>query len=263
MIRDLLKAARYRMQPDPQPLEWTAELVERFWDGIRSTRLTEFNFSRQAGRAVVLAIEHLLPREGRILDFGAGDGDLLALLLERGFRGAAYEPSSVRKQALERRFSTTRGFEGVVGHEPREFDLVLLVEVIEHILEADLGQTLRRVAALTRRDGLLVVTTPNQEDLALGMCYDPLSNTLFHRWQHVRSLSAESVSALLGRFGFEAIVTHEIELNDALYVPFDPVWGDAQPSNELPSHLTELRANRPCLNGSRNNLVYIGRRVAI
>lgn len=261
MIRDLLSVLRHRQNPEPQPLEWTPELVNRFWDGIRSTRLTEFNFSRQAGKALVLAIEHLLAPESRILDFGAGDGDLMALLLERGYRVAGYEPSPARQQALTARFSGTAGFDGVVGPRDRtKFDMVLMVEVIEHVLDGELDDVLRRVATLTAPDGTLVVTTPNNEDLALGMCYDPLTNTLFHKWQHVRSFTHESLTKLLDRAGFEVRVCHQIGLDNALFVPFDERWGAAGPDVALPSHLVELRANRPSRFGSENNLVYIGTR---
>ena len=245
----------------PERLQWTPELVERFWNGIRQTRLVEFNFSRQAGKALVLSIEHLLPRSGTVLDFGAGDGDLVALLLERGYRVAAYEPSAVRKNALAMRFGTHPLFAGVVGsEEARAFDTVLLCEVVEHILDDDFDNVLRRVAQLTVVGGRIIVTTPNNEDLELGMCYDPVTNMMFHKWQHVRSFTAKSLAQTIGRYGFDELVTHQIGLDDNLFVPFDPLWGGAAPQDALPSHITHLRSNQPGTIGTQNNLVYIGTR---
>lgn len=261
MIRDLLTLLWNRRQKEPQPLVWTPERVQRFWDGVRVTRLTEFNFSRQAGRALVLAIEHLLPPAGRVLDFGAGDGDLMALLLERGYRVAGYEPSSTRKAALRSRFAGVEGFEGVVDHlDEGQFDVVLMVEVIEHVLDGELDAVLQRLAAVTKSGGTLIVTTPNNEDLALGMSYDPLTNIMFHRWQHVRSFTPATLAALLRRWGFTELVTHQIGIDNALFVPYDPRWGGASPEALLPSHMVELRANRPGCFGTQNNLIYVGTR---
>ena len=243
----------------PNQIHWTHELVKKFWDGFSQTRLREFSFSRQAGRSLLIAIDHLLPRNGQILDFGAGDGDLIRFLCEKGLFAAAYEPSENRALKLTKNLEKCTGFLGTVGTSTdKTFDLVLIVEVIEHILDDDLDNCLNRLKTLVRTGGLIIVTTPNNEDLDLGMAYCPLSNTLFHRWQHVRSFTHESLVELLSVYGFEEIATHRIEFNNALYVPYDQHWGD-EDSKELPSHIQELRANRPVSIGGENNLLYIGR----
>lgn len=244
----------------PVRLHWTPKLMDQFWDGFSKTRLVELSFSRGGGKALISAIAHLLPKNGRILDFGAGDGDLVELMCTRGLRVAAYEPSKNRTQAIKERMRNQGSFFGIVGPKSGEsFDVVMLVEVIEHILEEQLDRTLNLLATFTRPDGILIVTTPNNEDLDLNMAYCPVSNTLFHRWQHVRSFTPESLPALLARYGFEKIATHQLEFRDDLYVPYDEMWGD--PSTPLPQHIMDLRANRPTYTGSGMGLMYIGRRL--
>lgn len=245
----------------PQRMHWTPELVERFWNGFSQTRLTELSFSSQAGRSLIIAVDHLLSRNGRILDFGAGNGHLVKLMCERGLRVAAYEPSGGRTEDLMKFLGNSPGFLGVINEESTEtFDTVVMAEVIEHILDEQLENTLARVAGLTRPGGVLIVTTPNNEDLELGMVYCPVSNMLFHRWQHVRSFTETSLSELLSRSGFDEIVTHCIEFNDALYIPTDPVWGSMQENMEIPSYIREMRANNPVRTGSQQNLLYLGRK---
>lgn len=259
MIRDLVTLLHNRQQKEPQPLEWTPELVERFWDGIRETRLNELSFSRQAGRALVVAVAHLLSEEAEILDFGAGDGTLISLLLERGHRVSGYEPSPKRRAVLQERFAHHPGFKGLAGPGHRTgFDVVLMVEVIEHILDSDFDAVLGQVRDLTKPGGVVVITTPNSEDLALGMCYDPMSNTMFHRWQHVRSFSPTTIVETMSRFGFAEVATHQLELHDQLYVPFDERWGGTAAS--LPGYLVTIRRDESTPAGSRQNLVYVGRR---
>jgi len=245
-------------------LVWTPELVAQFWAGIAQTRLTEFDFARQGGKSVIIAVEHHLPKTGRILDFGAGNGELVALLLERGYQVAACEPSTGRTCEWLDHLGAREGFLGVVGADSKEqFDVVLMTEVIEHILDHELDHTLRRVCGLVKDSGLLIVTTPNNEDLELGMAYCPLSNSLFHRWQHVRSFTADSLSKLLSQYGIAPVVVHQLELRPDLYERFDRHWGGKHFVPEVPSHLTAIRNDVPVRNGSESNLLFIGKRVQL
>jgi 2-polyprenyl-3-methyl-5-hydroxy-6-metoxy-1,4-benzoquinol methylase len=249
----------FRRRTEPDRLVWTRELTDRFWNGFSKTRLVELSFSRLGGKALIASIAHLLPEDGRILDFGAGDGDLAELMCQRGLHVAVYEPSSERSRHLRDKLTRYPGFLGAVkawSHE--QFDVVLLVEVIEHILDEQLDETLKLLAHFTRSGGILLVTTPNNEDLDLNMAYCPVSNMLFHRWQHVRSFTQESLSALIGEYGFEEVATHQIEFRDDLFVPYDKIWGT--PTAKLPPHVVDLRANRARWTGAGSNLLYIGRK---
>ena len=48
---------------------------------------------------------------------------------------------------------------------------------------------------------MLVITTPNAEDLAENLNYCPFCDTEFHRWQHLRSLNHQDVDSLLRASG--------------------------------------------------------------
>ena len=66
----------------PQKLKWTPELVREIlgWDSpIPGCWILDFPDKWE--KSLILTIEHELPGDGRILDFGAGDGDLIKLLL--------------------------------------------------------------------------------------------------------------------------------------------------------------------------------------
>jgi 2-polyprenyl-3-methyl-5-hydroxy-6-metoxy-1,4-benzoquinol methylase len=245
----------------PERLKWTPELVGRFWNGFSQTQLVQFSFSQQAGRSLLIAIDHLLPRNGEVLDFGAGDGHLVRLLCERGFRATAYEPSEGRTENLERSLAGIERFGGVIGkNATSKFDLVIMAEVIEHILDEEIDTTLCRLAELTKSGGTLVVTTPNNENLELGMAFCPVSNMLFHRWQHVRSFTEESLANMLRRYGFEETVTHRVGFDNVIYFPVDPQSPTAPKETELPDYIAKLRRNEKATIGSENNLLYIGRK---
>jgi 2-polyprenyl-3-methyl-5-hydroxy-6-metoxy-1,4-benzoquinol methylase len=91
---------------------------------------------------------------------------MVRLLAEGGWRIAAYDPSPDRSAALSQQVAGRPEFLGVVGPDSSEaYDVVLLIEVIEHILDADLPASLERLRRFVRPGGRIVVSTPNNEDL--------------------------------------------------------------------------------------------------
>jgi 2-polyprenyl-3-methyl-5-hydroxy-6-metoxy-1,4-benzoquinol methylase len=236
-----------------KPVRWTPELVSHFWDALTETKLLDLGFSRLAGGYLFEAVKWHLTPGARHLDFGAGDGDFVAILAENGYPAAAFESSQRRRQAILDRLAGRTGFIGAIGPDTREsFDAVFMIEVIEHILEEQIGATLALVRRLLAPGGRLVVTTPNSENLDHEMCVCPADGSLFHRWQHVRSFSADSLTALLADHGFEPVVVHQLELSDRIFAEHgadlarDPFW----------AHLFETE--RPISVGTGDKLVWIG-----
>lgn len=198
----------------PQRLVWTPELVNRFWDVVGTTALEAHAFARIAGRLFVIAAQAHLTPGGRHLDFGAGDGTLTRLMIEAGFPTAAFEPAPERRHALERALGGLPGFLGAAAGTDAPYDAVVMAEVIEHIIDEELDPVLRAVHGFLRPGGRLIISTPHAEDLEASMVYCPVSNLLFHRWQHVRSLTPKSLAALLAPHGFRVIVTHLVEFSN-------------------------------------------------
>jgi len=242
----------------PRRLTWTPQLVSQFWDGVAQSPLERLSFSRLAGSSLTLAVSHHLRPDATCLDFGAGSGDLIAPLLAAGCRVAALEQAPERVAKLEARFRDQPRFSGVVHPDSdRTFDVVFAAEVMEHVLDEQLEPTLQLIGRLLKPGGLLVVTTPNNEDLDLGMCYSPETNTLFHRWQHVRSFTAETLSALWAAHGVDALAVHRLEFNPQLLAPLAD-----KPVERLPDYLRDLRRDRSMRMGSETSILFLGRRRA-
>lgn len=191
----------------PERLRWTPELVSRFWD-FESTRPQHY-FTHQHGADLVREVAPLLGGS-RVLDFGCGAGFLVAHLLDAGLevRGVDTSPRSI--DATNERFADRPGFGG--AHLPDDmpvpeggFDTVFCCEVVEHVDDDSLDGVLGMLARLVRPGGTLVVTTPNDEDLDASEVYCPVSDVVFHRWQHVRSWTAPALVARIVPFGFEPV----------------------------------------------------------
>lgn len=185
-------------------INWTDELITAFWDGIGNTRLDELSFGRAAGPLFLDFIKPLLSKEKDILDFGAGSGHLIQLLCERGYRAAGFEISEDRKKNIIDRMQGTHNFIGVVdATSTQKFDVVIIAEVIEHVSEQGMDKFLLLATSFLKDGGTIIVTTPHKEDLELNESYCVLSNTFFHRWQHLRSFTPEAIEAALGSHGIQ------------------------------------------------------------
>jgi 2-polyprenyl-3-methyl-5-hydroxy-6-metoxy-1,4-benzoquinol methylase len=197
----------------PKELQWTRELINSFWDGFSQTPLKDMAFAKSAGTKLLDIVGRHLPPNARCLDFGSGGGDLLALLIERGCQAAGFEPSTERSNDMMKLpFASNPNFLGVVDNDSTEiFDVVIAAEVLEHVLDAELPAVVKRLRDFLKPGGILIATTPNNEDLVANFAYCPVSDVVFHRWQHVRSFTAESLDACLSAGGFQRIEDHRVD----------------------------------------------------
>ncbi|HVN59833.1 MAG TPA: class I SAM-dependent methyltransferase [Gaiellaceae bacterium] len=187
---------------------WTPEKIAATWDFFsESLAGSDLYFSSHAGRWIVKRADSELQLRGkRILDFGCGRGDLLAHLFARGIAARGLEFSEESARTTSARFAGQPLFQGIAAGpaelEDGSFDVIFLVEVIEHLLDDQIPEALTEVHRLLAPGGHVVVTCPNGENLAADSVRCPDCGAVFHRWQHVRSLDPASISALFESHGF-------------------------------------------------------------
>ena len=205
---------------DPHDVEWTAEKSERVWNFYGSRpAFRALYFSAHSGEAIVERAEREVGLRGRrILDFGAGRGDLLAVLLERGHRAGGFEFSEGSAELARGRLAGESGFEGIEvspelpsPYPDASFDVVFLIEVVEHLLDDQLAATLGEVHRLLTAGGHLVLTTPHAENLELELAHCPDCGATFHRWQHQRSWTVASLRAVAEGAGFETVTATALD----------------------------------------------------
>jgi 2-polyprenyl-6-hydroxyphenyl methylase/3-demethylubiquinone-9 3-methyltransferase len=135
-------------------------------------RLEVYDADRRSGYAyayrarksrTIDMVRHLVPPGARILDVAAAQGNFTLALAELGYRVtwndlrselADYVRAKHERGAVE--YLPGNVFDLVVDDA---FDAVLLTEVIEHVAHPDLF--LRKIADLVRRNGWIILTTPN------------------------------------------------------------------------------------------------------
>jgi SAM-dependent methyltransferase len=190
-------------------VKWTPEAVRRFWDYSATNPSAENNyFSLRFGRRIIRMGLRGTRVLGPVVDLGCGPGFLCAALLREGFAVLALDRSPASLERVRSRFAGEPRF---LGAEPADLDrlplpdaeagAVFLVEVLEHLPRDAWDPLVAEVARVLRPGGRFVVTTPNQEDLAARKIACPECGSVFHRVQHLESVDADALRALLARHG--------------------------------------------------------------
>ena len=190
---------------NPLSLEWTPEKIQRFWN--HQSQSSEDYYSRKASASLLRLLGHRLDKTLPVLDYGCGDGGLLERLLAQGFLVSGIEFSAMSCERIRQKLSGYPRFRGVFETKEllareRRFGTIFLIEVIEHLPNATLDNLMRDLRQLLLEGGVVVITTPNNEDLTREEVYCAGCGHTFHRWQHIRSWSRESLRAFLHSNGF-------------------------------------------------------------
>jgi len=230
-----------------------------------------FSFGRMARQCIRWLVgRHLVPG-GRHLDYGAGGGDVAAHLIEHGFPFATHEPSKERHIRTESRLAPLAGYLGTPRPESiGSYDAVTCFEVLEHVLDDQFEEVCDQLADYVRPGGKLIVSTPNNEDLTRDTVYCPLSNSTFHRWQHVRSISPDQLEQTFARRGFTKVCLHQLDFDESLFRPYlhlmglekAPVRSALRRREAVPLHIHQILNDIDGVMGGATRLLYVGVRRA-
>lgn len=251
-------------QTDLKLLKWTPALVEHFWSLTAQSPLAQLSFSKLVCAELVEFIRREVPPPAKVLDFGAGDGDLADALLVAGYQVGVYEPSSGRSQVLlGKSLAKHPQFLGVYSKSSNEvFDAVLAFEVLEHLLPETVNQDMALIVQFLHSKGKLIGTVPLEESLEDNSCICPICSHYFHRWQHVRSFSSQSLTSFLVSHGIsdiQACVTADFAVSLAFVAGKEPLKRERKisltlPAPSLSSEVLSLRANLRNLREERAQL---------
>lgn len=199
-------------QPAFSQLSWDDETVTRFWRW-QAQRPQEY-FTNLFGDRIAAAVAPALRGgDGTVLDYGCGLGFLPRHLAGKGLKVWATDFSPESVEITNMRNEGVPGFQGAkivsqIDRSKQLFSRIISVEVIEHLSDLHIDTFFESIHDLLAPSGLVIITTPNSEDLNAQEIYCPCCNHVFHRYQHVRSFSAETLAATVAANGFIPIRTY-------------------------------------------------------
>ena len=193
-------------------LDWNEKLIHSYWDGISRTAMDRASFGNAAGPELIKICRRYIPKNATILDFGSGSGDFLKILIKEGFNCSSYDISQERSALLEQSLINKVNYLGPISDDDtKSFDVVFCNEVIEHIPETKLDSFTDKLAKLVAPNGILILTTPNNENLDDSLCLCANCMQTFHRWQHLNTFTIQQISE---RFENRSFKTEDYFLTD-------------------------------------------------
>lgn len=202
--------------------KWTDDEVRRFWEYYgRRTDLHPEYFSFQVGAGLTQFLRQTgRLREGAVvLDYGCGPGFLLQHLLGQKVCCHGTDASREAVKLVNRNFEKYDNWMGasvVISppsqHPDASFDVVTCIETLEHLDEETLGVVVGEVRRLLKPGGIALFTTPNEEDLRHSYVLCPFCNTEYHKVQHVRSFSPDSLRIALESRGLNVLFCRAVNL---------------------------------------------------
>jgi 2-polyprenyl-3-methyl-5-hydroxy-6-metoxy-1,4-benzoquinol methylase len=142
-------------------------------------------------------------RNARIVDLGCGDGLLLHFLLEAGYRqvsGIDVSSEQIARAHALGLFEARRGDidSCLASAGDQSLDVVLLIDVLEHLTRDQLFAVLDSVARVLRPGGVSIAHVPNAEGLyGMRVRYGDLT--------HEQAFTARSMSQAFAAVGFQSI----------------------------------------------------------
>ena len=209
-------------------------MVAEDWYGYGADRPTVIGLLRKAATFPLRRLLGQVPtkrQDGRVLDIGCGSGGYLAFLASLGWMCHGVEPGPNSRGYAQRALGLAvhPGPLKACRFPDQRFDVVTMWHVIEHL--ADPLETLREIHRVLKRDGIVLLRTPNVESWEARVfqgCWYGVDAP-----RHVYLFSLQTLGAFLAKAGF--VITdvryqyHAVDCSrSCLYALEDAGWTRAR-----------------------------------
>lgn len=188
----------------PAPAVASDEVLDAYYvafeDANRGSR--EEIRAKQLGYIALLAAELAALREMPLLDVGCGRGEWLALLAEHGYRGRGIDLNPVMVKVCREQGLTaecTDILSGLAVCPDNSLAAVTAFQLIEHLPFPVLYSAIEQAWRALAPGGLLILETPNPENLLVG------SHTFYHDFTHRNPITPSAISFLASYLNFADI----------------------------------------------------------
>jgi SAM-dependent methyltransferase len=134
----------------------------------------------------------------RVLNIGVGRGGLEAIMLKKGALVSSLDPDEEAIVKVREKYGlgdrAKVGFSQSIPFADKQFDVVVMSEVLEHLGDDILRASLTEVGRVLKTDGKFVGTVPANENLLENRVICPHCGESFHRWGHLQTFSLASLA---------------------------------------------------------------------
>lgn len=228
--------------------EWTPKHIQRFWNWYGSNpNVQQTYFSHYYGKAIFYFLKLTGRLQGKLLDYGCGPGHLLKFLLKEKLECYGADSSQKSVSAINSSFSTYPNWKGgseikdiITPYPSNFFDVITCIETIEHLHDDVLKSLFQELKRLVKPGGIVLFTTPFNEDPEANMAYCPFCDSEYHRWQHLQFFTEKTLKALLEANGYQIMFCQSMDFDQFRRSPSLGTLFDISPA-KIFSRLTFVR----------------------
>jgi SAM-dependent methyltransferase len=168
---------------------------DKIWEYFQNEDIDSFKGNRPRLKFLLKNFK----KGDKILNIGVGNGFLEFLALEYEIDIYCIDPS---KKAIER-LKENLGDKAYIGYsqslpfKDNFFDGVVMSEVLEHLNDEIIVQTIKEVNRVLIKNALFIGTVPYKENLNEQKVVCPSCGDIFHRWGHIQSFDESGILNLL------------------------------------------------------------------
>lgn len=138
---------------------------------------------------------------GKVLEIGCGNGFLLNLFHSQGYETYGIEPSPKAADFAVKSLNlkVKNGFLDSKTFPDLKFDIILLMDVIEHLYEPN--EMIKLCQEYLSPSGVLIILTGNIDSINAKIWKEKWF--YFYSWEHISFFNKKSISILLGKHNFK------------------------------------------------------------
>lgn len=140
-------------------------------------------------------------RGAKILNIGVGRGGLESIFMDNDVVVFSLDPDKSIISEMQKKLGSSErakvGYSQAIPFGDCFFDQVVLSEVLEHLEDDSVDQTIAEICRVLRPGGMLLGTVPANEVLANERVICPHCAAIFHKWGHVQSFDEARLARLL------------------------------------------------------------------
>lgn len=191
--------------------KWDEHSIESFWNEHSSVMPKRY-FCEKFSKDIISIVKKTVSIQGDVLDFGCGSGYLLKSLQHFPARLFGCDSSEKNVQIANTNLKNIKTFQyceqvfdDFFDRNNGKYDVVFFIECIEHIMPEKLNTTIKGIASLLKKNGKIIITTPNQEDFSRETCICPSCHCVFHKYQHMTQWDVNKINLFMQNSGFKCI----------------------------------------------------------
>lgn len=158
---------------------------------------------RERARNIVDSLIDIPLKNLNVLDFGCGDGTIANEMTIRGAEVTAYDPKTLLNKTWDE----------VVTNSP--YDLILLYDVLDHMIDEEPSVALGRVGKLLKKKGKMIVRCHPWISRHGGHCYTQINRAWIHLFLTEEQLKKRGCEVIPTRKVVHPLYTYKKWIEDA------------------------------------------------